>query len=338
MATLAALCTVAAASCASAEALGAAPFASATAASPASQPFSLLLPEDEAFKILQAEPDLGGPVVSAGTPEQREKWGYRRATTLEVVTTAVAAVGTAYFEYQNRENPRRAKWKDRNGFDENIREAVRLKSESARDVTSVAGEALMGVMIAAPFLETLSTLGFRDDNWDAQWQTQLINVESFTVTSLISSLMQNFLTRERPFVRNCRNGNCEGYLENRSMPSGHIAFALTGAGLMCNHHKYQEIYADTGRERAVCATAIGLSVADGMLRLLADRHYATDVIVGALIGGFSGFVLPRWLHYSKPVERVEEPQHRGRPAPVQLVAFKPEIHRDGAVLNCDFRY
>ena len=35
----------------------------------------------------------------------------------------------------------------------------------------------------------------------------------------------------------------------------------------------------------------------GALRLVADKHYATDVVVGATIGFLSGYGLPIVLHY-----------------------------------------
>jgi membrane-associated phospholipid phosphatase len=32
-------------------------------------------------------------------------------------------------------------------------------------------------------------------------------------------------------------------------------------------------------------------------RLLADRHYTSDVLAGVVIGGVSGFLLPGWWHF-----------------------------------------
>ena len=282
---------------------------------------------------------MGSPMLLAEAQAVQsgnsDRFPWRKAGVAEYVTVSIAAVGTAFFESQNRE-PDDAKWRDTNGFDEKMRDILRLKSRTARDATQLASEFIMGVMIAAPFLETFSTLGVRDSSWSAQWQTQMVNVESFTFTSLVSSLMQNLLTRERPFVRNCENGECEGYLKNRSMPSGHMAFALTGAGLICTHQKYQEIY-DPESERTLCATGIGIAVADGLLRIVSDRHYTTDVLVGAAIGYFSGFVLPRWLHYNHPVKEQEAPKSATKP-PLQLIGFTPEVLRDGARLSCQFGF
>jgi membrane-associated phospholipid phosphatase len=280
----------------------------------------------------------GNPVLlaeaQAAERESAKEWRWRKAGVPEYVAVSIAAVGTAFFETQNRE-PDEAKWRHTNGFDETMRDIFRLESRTARDATQNASEFLMGIMIAAPFLETFSTLGVRDSSWSTQWQTQMVNVESFTFTSLVSSVLQNLFTRERPFVRNCENGDCEGYLKNRSMPSGHMAFALTGAGLICTHQKYQEIY-DPETERSVCATGVGIAVVDGVLRIISDRHYTTDVLVGAAIGYFSGFILPRWLHYDHPQEP-EAPKSATRP-PLQLIGLTPELLHDGATLSCQFGF
>ncbi|HBG04909.1 MAG: hypothetical protein A2075_15170 [Geobacteraceae bacterium GWC2_58_44] len=302
----------------------------------AAGPFSLA--QGEEFFVEKRV--VGDPTLLAqatGTRGAEEEWPWRRAGTAEYVTVSLAAVGTAFFEHKNGK-PTKAKWTSRNGFDESIRDALRLKSRSAREATHNASNVIMGVMIGAPVVESLATLGFRDKRWDALLQTEMINLESFIFTSLVSSVMQNLITRERPFVRNCADERCEGELENRGMPSGHVAFAFTGAGLLCNHHKYQTIYEDPAVGRAVCAAGIGVSVLDGVLRIVSDRHYATDVAVGTVIGLFSGFVLPRLLHYSRPQER-SLPEAKGtQDSAVQLMAVTPEFLSGGAALNCDFSF
>lgn len=273
---------------------------------------------------------------AAGQPERQEHdWRWRRAGGMEYAVVSVAAVGTAYFEHENG-RPTEADWTSRNEFDEEIRSALRLKSRSAREATDLAGHAIMGLMIAAPVLDSFATLGIRDGNWDAVWQNEMVNLESFTLTSLISSVTQNLLARERPFVRDCRDGDCESNLENRGFPSGHVAFAFTGAGLLCNHHRYQSLYNNPAADRAVCSAGIGLAVADGVLRLVADRHYATDVAAGTVLGLFSGFVLPRLLHYSHPVAAPEKKQ--GAKPLIKQMRILPMLSESGTGLGCEFRF
>ena len=273
---------------------------------------------------------------AAGQTKRREHdWLWRRAGGMEYAVVSVAAVATAYFEHENG-RPTEGDWTSRNEFDEEVRSALRLKSRSAREATDLAGHAIMGLMIAAPVLDSFATLGIRDGNWDAVWQNEMVNLESFTLTSLISSVTQNLLARERPFVRDCRDGDCESNLENRGFPSGHVAFAFTGAGLLCNHHRYQSLYNNPAADRAVCSAGIGLAVADGVLRLVADRHYATDVAAGTVLGLFSGFVLPRLLHYSHPIAAPEKKQ--GAKPLIKQMRILPMLSESGTGLGCEFRF
>jgi membrane-associated phospholipid phosphatase len=261
-------------------------------------------------------------------------WPWRRATPSEYAGTALAVGATLYSEAVYGD-PGRAGWTAHNGFDEGVRGALRLGSRSARDAANTAGDALMGALIAAPVLDVFATLGLRDRRWEALWQSEVINLESFTFTGLVASVMENAIRREKPFVRNCGQGRCEDDDDhNRSMPSGHVAFAFTGAGLLCTHHAFQSLYADPAAERAACATSLGLAAATGVLRIMADRHYATDVLTGSLVGIFSGFVLPRLLHYSWPAVAEPEVGAPNDSALVKQVTFSPEILGGGAALTC----
>lgn len=278
-----------------------------------------------------------GDAAGADEAAQKRSWRWRRAGGTEYIAVSVAAVGTAYFEHANGKQEK-ADWTSRNEFDEEIRSALRLESRSARDAIDLVGHGLMGLMIGAPVLDSLATLGIRDRDWDALWQTQMINLESFTLTSLVSSLTQNILARERPFVRDCRGGECEDRLENRGFPSGHVAFAFTGAGLICNHHRYQTLYNDPATDQAVCYTGIGLAVTDGILRLMADRHYATDVAAGTVLGLFSGFVLPRLLHYSHPVHREPVEKQGSNTRFIKQVRFVPMLSEGSSGVGCEFLF
>lgn len=263
-------------------------------------------------------------------------WRWRRAGVAEYAATSLAAAATVYVE-DVKGDPEKPKWTDRNGFDESIRDAIRLGSHRGREATHVASDAIMWLMIAAPPLEAFGTLGYRDRDWDALWQTQMVNAESLIFTSFVSSALQNYLARQRPFARHCIGSDCSEGQANRSMPSGHAAFAFTGAGLLCNHHRYQPIYEDPAAGDAICATGIGLAVVDGVLRLTSDRHYATDVLAGTAIGLFSGFLLPRLLHYSHP--EPERKTDRGSAPPLaRLVSVSPEVLDGGALLRCNFSY
>ncbi len=42
---------------------------------------------------------------------------------------------------------------------------------------------------------------------------------------------------------------------------------------------------------------VTLATGEGVLRIMGDRHYATDVLAGAAIGFGFGFGVPTLLHY-----------------------------------------
>jgi membrane-associated phospholipid phosphatase len=45
---------------------------------------------------------------------------------------------------------------------------------------------------------------------------------------------------------------------------------------------------------------VSLAAATAVLRVTGDRHYATDVLAGALVGFAIGYGVPTLLHYSLP--------------------------------------
>ncbi|WP_224983786.1 phosphatase PAP2 family protein [Geomonas agri] len=274
----------------------------------------------------------GGSRISADVPPPT--WRWHRAGIPEYVGVAVLGAGAIYVESAHGDPD--PKWKGTNGFDEAVRDALRLHSQGAREVAHHVGDALMYGLIAAPVLDSFATLGLRDGAWDTLWQTEMVNLESFAFTSFVSSLSQNLVAREKPFAHHCSNGRCEGDQPNRSMPSGHVAFAFTGAGLVCSHHEYQELYHDPDTDRAACWTGLGLATADGIARIMADHHYATDVMAGTAIGLFSGFLLPRLLHYN----HLEKPKSgkQARNSLIKEFSFRPLIMAGGAGLACEMRY
>uniref|UniRef100_C6E8G6 Phosphoesterase PA-phosphatase related protein n=1 Tax=Geobacter sp. (strain M21) TaxID=443144 RepID=C6E8G6_GEOSM len=267
-------------------------------------------------------------------PEAKGLWRWRRTGAAEYAGIALFGVGAALVESEYGRPE--AKWKGHNGFDDSIRDILRLTSREDRETAQNIGDLLMWGMIAAPVVDSFATLGVRDGDWGAQWQTQMVNLESYAFTSLVSAALQTFVAREKPFVRNCQNGVCEGDNINRSMPSGHAAFAFTGAGLVCNHHKYQSLYHDPAADRAACATGLVLATADGVARIMADHHYATDVVAGSAIGLFSGFILPRLLHYSHP-ELSSRQQNSPFPFLRQL-SLRPLLGPGSTGLSCELRF
>jgi len=283
-----------------------------------------------------ADPVGKNPMPEPEQPQRATQWKWRKANGWEFAGIGAAAALSLYLEYDEGD-PKSPRWSARNDFDEAIRNALRLGGKSDRRAASHASDAVMGLMIAAPTVDSFVFLGYRDRDWDAFYHTNIINLESFTFTSFVSVVLQTQLARERPFVRNCQNGECESDQIYRSMPSGHTAYAFTGAGLLCTHHAYQHNYGDPDIERTVCATALGVATAEGFLRIMADGHYATDVLAGAGVGLFSGFLLPRLLHYWHPAP-VEPPQQTSRKPRRHFMVAPTLMRGDGGGLTWTYYF
>lgn len=49
---------------------------------------------------------------------------------------------------------------------------------------------------------------------------------------------------------------------------------------------------------AACATTLVAASATGVLRVVADKHWASDVLVGSAVGTATGLLFPLLLHYT----------------------------------------
>lgn len=60
---------------------------------------------------------------------------------------------------------------------------------------------------------------------------------------------------------------------------------------------YLDLYGRRAADAGTCAAAFGVAAATSTLRIVADQHYFTDVLVGAAVGTITGLGLPWVLHY-----------------------------------------
>jgi len=117
--------------------------------------------------------------------------------------------------------------------------------------------------------------------------------------------------RARPFVADCgpdgivrdASGNplhnqCQhGGEDYQSFFSGHSAVTAAMAGVTCVHHQHLPLYGGGAADLGPCLLMISVSAVTGMARLVADKHWATDVVTGWSLGFLSGYVMPSLLHY-----------------------------------------
>lgn len=205
-------------------------------------------------------------------------------------------------------------------FDEYFRDTLRLRAPAQRDVARTVSDWTAISAMAWAFAVDSLVVPLARGSAELSGQLLLMDAEAFSVSTLITTLIFKTVARARPSYADCaRDPNYDPLCKlhaTGSFPSGHTNSAFTAAGLSCAHHLHVPLYGDRLADALACAGTLTLAATTGTLRVVGDRHYATDVLVGALIGFGVGYGLPMLLHYgnassgtssasaTQPLERV----------------------------------
>lgn len=189
-------------------------------------------------------------------------------------------------------------------LDEPVRDALMAPTDEGREVAGRVSDVLLGIMIAWPLFDAAVVVGIADTSSDVFAQLAWITAESYAAEMLINTLFKQLVARERPHGQRCtledrleNPGRCGPTGRLRSFYSGHSSFSFSAAGQVCVTHAHLPLYGSDAADAFACGGALLLASTIALLRVIADRHYITDVLVGALVGLGTGFLLPYLLHY-----------------------------------------
>jgi membrane-associated phospholipid phosphatase len=187
-------------------------------------------------------------------------------------------------------------------FDDAVRNALRVRTPSAlkavRSASDVVGTSLVVLVVGIDSFVVPLARG----STDVAIQLSLMDFEAFALSSVVTFSLYDSVGRARPSYLDCQRNpgfdpDCN-VSPTASFPSGHTNEAFTAAGLSCAHHGSLPLYANGLLDVLACARDITFATADGVLRIMGDRHYTTDVLTGGAIGFAFGYGLPRLLHYA----------------------------------------
>jgi membrane-associated phospholipid phosphatase len=222
-----------------------------------------------------------------------------------VLTPIVGAASFAIFFFVDA--PSEPHWNSGILFDDAVRGALQADSvdglETWRAISDVTGVASM---VWALGIDSIVVPLARGSS-DVAFQMLLMDAESYAFGSLVTAVGLKTIGRARPSFDECvRDPNVDplcGSGASSSFPSGHTNQAFTAAGLSCAHHLGLGLYGAKWADVTACAGTTALATTTAMARLFGDRHYATDVIVGAGLGFGFGYALPMLLHYTPSSSR-----------------------------------
>jgi membrane-associated phospholipid phosphatase len=186
------------------------------------------------------------------------------------------------------------RWCGRNGFDEAVRNSLWAPGheKAVGTLSDISGFLLVPTL-------AYGNLAFASREAGAPkqfWTDALIVTEATTAAAVLNQATKFLVARERPFVRN--NAASSAPLnhstadENLSFYSGHttLAFSMAAAsGTVAQMRGYSSA-------GFIWASGLTLATGVGVMRIVADKHYASDVLVGAALGTAVGVLVPRIFH------------------------------------------
>jgi membrane-associated phospholipid phosphatase len=228
---------------------------------------------------------------------------------------AVTVVGLAFWGgselLKGQMAPSGCRWCASNGLDRPVRSALAWDDRQMAIVASNVGA--YGVVPLAS-LGVMALGAHREDRAGEMGGNALVVAEAVALAGTLGQIVKLAAGRERPFVHALPPG--EKPLtdipsdNNLSFYSGHSSFAFSlavASGTVSSMRGYRWA-------KAVWAGGLMAAAAVAYLRIAADKHYLTDVVVGAAVGSAIGFTVPYLFHSPR--------------VPVALVPL-----RDGASLS-----
>ncbi|MEO8800707.1 MAG: phosphatase PAP2 family protein [Polyangiaceae bacterium] len=274
------------------------------------------------------------PSASAKDPDKVEwskDWPRMRAAEVADVfaLTAGSYAINAYWEPRHTAN-----WSGGILFDGWVRGALKGRTLAAQETAANVSDYLYKFGVLTPYVVDVFFVSLSiHQNADVALEMLLMDMQSLGFAGVLSLSSERLAGRARPYVQECGPDNlvrdaqgnpllnrCDGVGDFQSFYSGHAAAVTTMAGLTCAHHQHLPLYGGGFADLAPCLLMMGAAGATGVTRIIADRHWATDVMTGWGIGILSGYVLPSVLHYGfssdHPVGEVRTKNVRMLPSPL----------------------
>lgn len=214
------------------------------------------------------------------------------------VIAANVALSTAIMV--SEPGPSRCRWCERgdlNAVDRWFRDSLRDPDAPFPKTVGRVGVVLLPLSV----LSLNAADAFRQgEGWSTFGVDMLIVAEATTTALSLASLSKLLVGRQRPYALGLPEEELAGPRpadENASFFSGHttLAFSLAvSSGTVASMRGYR-------RAPVVWATGLTLAALVAYPRMVADEHYFTDLLAGAIAGSTAGFAIPYFFHGPRPI-------------------------------------
>jgi membrane-associated phospholipid phosphatase len=151
-----------------------------------------------------------------------------------------------------------------------------------------------GAYIVGPALYAFGRFTHHPDIEDLGWH----GTEAVVLATGVTGLLKGVLGRSRPYVsadtnpRDFKFGKGFSGEDRASFPSGHTTVAFAAASSVTS--EAQRIW--PGHTWIVAPVMYGGATLVGLSRMYHNKHWASDVVLGAAVGTFSGIKVVRYSH------------------------------------------
>lgn len=204
------------------------------------------------------------------------------------ITGAAAVTMLSLYAAQDQLAPERCRWCEPPGVDARISRALRWGDAEAAARTSDA----LALALGAGALGYGLLDGHRRGSPELGRVNALLVTEATSLAVVLDGAVKYAAGRQRPYAWRGEEGSGRRSERNLSFFSMHSTFAFAVASSSSTLLLSQR----APHARAYAAAAFGVAATIGYLRVAAERHYASDVLVGAGVGTLVGWAVPHFLH------------------------------------------
>jgi hypothetical protein len=255
-----------------------------------------------AVTTLLAAAILATSVPAVANPKPREPWnagerGKKRLLHIGITVGAgLVFLGTELFKKDIAPDSfEGCRWCEPPAFDRAVRNALVWDNTRRADIISS-----VDAYVVAPIVGVGLLLASQHGAGLPRFIDDTVTVfETVALTQLVIQSLKFSIARRRPFAQFGTNVAFEPD-SNLSFPSGHSALGASitvAAGMVCHWRGYWT-------EPYVWASGIALTLSTEYLRIAADKHYLSDVLIGGGIGVLGGLLIPRLMREDVPIRPV----------------------------------